>query len=242
MSVTLSKISGFNKISFFTPYYNYFYNGQKDIDLLGVVMSFNLFTVITIIIIAFFFIIFYLKGYTEPKLTEELSLKKWSKYIYYSYWFSIGLLIGLNIGVLLFTVSIADTVIKLIIKLSSLRISVLIGFYASVFFMNFIFIVTLYREIKYFTNRFKQRVTDFYIDDFPHIRIKTNGEDISGKVDDIHNESLIILNEDCAMKAIRWDQITSMEIDKDMVKSKITMESLPEVIQKKPWWKFWRRN
>ncbi|HOA69646.1 MAG TPA: hypothetical protein PK669_10885 [Methanosarcina thermophila] len=43
-------------------------------------------------------------------------------------------------------------------------------------------------------------VTDFYIDDFPHIRIKTNGEDISGKVDDIHNESLIILNEGCTMK------------------------------------------
>jgi|AMZC01.1.fsa_nt_AMZC01006287.1_3 hypothetical protein len=40
-------------------------------------------------------------------------------------------------------------------------------------------------------------------------------------------------------EAIRWDQIISMEIDKDVVKSKINMESLPEVIQKKPWWKFW---
>ena len=35
------------------------------------------------------------------------------------------------------------------------------------------------------------------------------------------------------------DVYKRQEIDKDVVKSKINMESLPEVIQKKPWWKFW---
>lgn len=237
LSVKLSKVSVFNKISFFTPYYNYFYNGQKDSDLFGIFLSFNWFTVNTAVIIALFFIVFYLIGYTDPKLTEGLSLKKWSKYIYYSCWFSMGLLIGLNIGVLFFTASFADTIIKLITKLSSFRIYALISLYASAFLINFIFIGTLYRETKYFSNSFKQTVTNFYIDDFPHIRIKTNGEDISGKIDDIHNESLIILNERDTVKAIRWDQITTMEIEKAVIKDKITMERLPESRQKKSWWR-----
>ncbi|ALK06027.1 MAG: hypothetical protein AAY43_10405 [Methanosarcina sp. 795] len=98
----------------------FFYEGQNDIDLLSVVLSFNLFPLIMVVTIAFFFYIFNFKRYTEPKLTEELSLKKCSKYIYYSYWFSIGLIIGLNIGVLLFTISVYDIIIKLITKHLSL--------------------------------------------------------------------------------------------------------------------------
>jgi len=120
LSITLSKINGINKIGFFTVYHNFFYEGQNDIDLLSVVLSFNLFPLIMVVTIAFFFYIFNFKRYTEPKLTEELSLKKCSKYIYYSYWFSIGLIIGLNIGVLLFTISVYDIIIKLITKHLSL--------------------------------------------------------------------------------------------------------------------------
>jgi hypothetical protein len=82
-------------------------------------------------------------------------------------------------------------------------------------------------------------VTNSHTDNFPHIRIKTNEEDISGKINDVHNELLIILNEGCTTKAIRWDQITTIEIDKEMLKIKITVEPLPEIIENKPWWKLW---
>lgn len=234
-TVALSKVSKLSEMGFFKYYYNYFYE-QKDVDLLGVFLSFDLFILIMIVILGLLLIILYLKRYDDPKLTEEFSLNKISKYIYYSYWFSMGLLIGLNINVLYFTISLGDIIISLIKQLPRFLIVLMIICYIVPFFLSLGIIGILYRETKYFSNGFKQKVTDFYIDDFPNIRIKTNGEDISGKIDDIHNESLIILNEGNKVKAIRWDQITTMEIEK----SEENNEDLHEVVKNnKPWWKFW---
>lgn len=236
--ITLSQINIFNKFIFFMPYYNYFYNGYKEIDLLYIVLSLNGFSIITVVIICLLLIILESKGYTGPQLTEKMTLKKWSKYVYYSYWFSTGILIGLNLTVIFFTIWFIDIIIRLIKTFPNLNIYVT-GVYLISFFISLGFMGIIFRTTKKFSNNFKQTVTNFYIDNFPHIRIKTNGEEISGKINDIHNESLIILNEGCTTKAIRWDQITTMEIDKNIVKNKITMKPLPNVIEKKPWWKFW---
>ena len=235
-SITLSKNRELNKIIIFTPYYNYFYNGYKDVDLLGVVLSFNFFIVITIGIMGLLLAILYLKRYNDPKLTEKSSLKKLSICVYYSYWFSIGLLIGLNISVLFFAISFGNIILNFIKILPNIWKVVWIISYSAPFFGSLMIMGILYRETKYFSNRFKRKVTNFYIDNFPNVRIKTTGEDISGKIDDMHNESLIILNEGGKVKAIRWDQITTMEIERSEENNK----DLHEVVKNnKPLWKFW---
>lgn len=78
----ISEIRGFNNFFLLAPYYSYLNYGQSDKDLISILLTFNIFTLIAMMIIALFQIILYLKGYSEPKLTEKLSLKKSSKYIY----------------------------------------------------------------------------------------------------------------------------------------------------------------
>jgi hypothetical protein len=240
----ISEIRGFNNFFLLAPYYSYLNYGHKDKDLVIIILSLNLFTLLAIMIISFFQCILFSKGYLEPKLTEKLSLKKRSKYFYYSIWFSMGIIVGFNSIVLLFTFWFDDVIIKLI-KNSLIG---LVNYFASLGFicvylfsisLSCVFITLLYSNAKVFSNFFKQKINDFYIDDFPHIRIKTNAEDISGKINDIQNESLIILNDGHAIKAIRWDQITTMEIEKQDEDNKLNMRLLLEVSENKPWWKFW---
>lgn len=226
-SFFLSQLREFNKYDFFLPYYNYTYNGQKDIDLVCIFLSLNAFTVIVVAFILLFIISSNFKGYTNPKLTEKLSLKMWSKYVYYSYWLSIGLVIGLNMNELLFINLFNNQFIKVITKLPNYKMFILLVFYLMCLFFSWFCILILYDRINYFSTRVTQLITDFYIDDFPYIRVTTNGEDICGKIDDIHNETLIILNEVCSLKAIRWDQITKIEIEKQDEDSKLNMRLLP---------------
>lgn len=211
-------------------YYNYAYNGQKDIDLVRIILSLNCFTTTLSIFILLFIFTLYIYEYTNPKLTEKLLLKRWSKTVYYSYWLSIGLVIGFNMTSLLFTL-LEDNIFRKVVKtLPSYNIFILLLIYLMCLFFSWLCIFVSYRSAKHFSNRVEKMITDFYIDDFPDIRIRTNGEDICGKVDDIHDEVLITLKERCSLKAIRWDQITTMEIEKTLVEDKITMEPLPEVI------------
>lgn len=238
-------IRGFNKFALFEPYYNYFYCGQKDIDLLSIVMSFNLFSLIAILIIALFLYFLYSKGYNEPKLTEELSLKKWSKYAYYVHWFSMGILIGTNGVVLYFTLWFHDVFIKLISRSTigfinyGASIGVICVYLISIM-MSLIFSISIHNSTNLFSSLFKQKITDSYIDDLPCLRIKTDVGDVSGKLHDVQNDSLIILNEGCISKAIRWDRVKIMEIEKTDVNNKMAMKFLPQTNENnKPWWKFW---
>lgn len=240
----ISQIRGFNNFLLFAPYYSYLSYGHKDKDLIMILITLNLFTLSVDMIISLSQYVLYSKGYLEPKLTKEFSLKKRSKYFYYSIWFSMGIVIGFNVIVLFFTIWYDDVVVKLIESSLTGLINYIVslGFICVYLFsigMSGVFIILLYSNAKLFSNLFKQKINDSYIDDFPHIRIKTNTGDISGKIDDIQNESLIILNDGHAVKAIRWDQITTMEIEKQDEDSKLNMRLLPEVTGNKPWWKFW---
>lgn len=220
--------------------------GQQDEDLIQILMTLNILSLGSVIIIFVVQYILHSIGYLEPKLTEKLSLKKSSKYYYYySIWFSMGLVIGFDAIVLFITFWFDDVVVKFI----SLSLTGLINYFMSLGFiclylvsigMSFTSIIVLYSNAKLFSNLFKQKIKDSYISEFPHIRIKTNADDIYGKVDDVQNESLIILNDGHLINAIRWDQIITMEIEKTLLKEEITMEPLPENIQKKPKWHFWR--
>lgn len=241
----ISEISGFNNFFLFTPFYRYLNYGYKDTDLIISIMTINLFSlIVTMLIIFVFYFILYSKGYIQPKLTEELSLKRSSKYLYYSIWFSMGIIIGFNAITVVFTIWFNDAFIKVLWSsvtgfsnyLFSLSVIII---YLGCIGMSCVCVITLYNNTKIFSILFKQKVTDSYIDDFPHIKLKTNAEYISGKIDDILNDSLMILNDGYAIKAIHWDQITTMEIEKAVLKDKITMQPLPETMRKKPWWRFW---
>lgn len=223
--VLISNIKGFNKFAFFTPYYEYLNYGQKDIDLLIGVMSFNVFSFIALMTISFVERILYSKGYLEPKLTEERSLQIRSKYVYYAYCFSMGISIGVIVIVLIFTFLLDDVFIKLIkgfsIGFPNYLISIIfvILFYLADILLILALSSILFADVILFSLNFKQKITDSYMDDFPHIRIKTYHGAILGKVDDVNNKSVIILKDGYVMKAIRWDQITTMEIEKQVENS-----------------------
>lgn len=188
------------------------------------------------LIIVLFLYFIYSKGYNEPKLTEELSLKKWSKYAYYVHWFSMGILIGVNFMILYFTLWFHDLFIKLISQstvgfLNYWSSIAVICIYLICVLTSFTFFRLIYNNTKLFSNLFKQKVTDFYISDLPHIRIRTDGGNVSGKLNDVQNESLIILNDGCISKAIRWDQIKIMEIEKADVNTKTATKFLPDTTE-----------
>ena len=87
---------------------------------------------------------------------------------------------------------------------------------------------------------FNQLITDFYIADFPQIRIKTDGGEVIGQLNDAQNELMIILNENGIFKSMPWDQIKTMEIkntekDKQIWYDPITRDHR----EYKPCWKFW---
>lgn len=241
----ISEIRGLNNFFLLKPYYNYLNYGQQDKDLIQILITLNLFSVGSMFILSVVQCILHSIGYLEPKLTEKLSLKKRSKYYYYSIWFSMGLVIGFNATVLFITFWFDNVVIKFI----SQSLAGLINYFMSLGFiyvylisigMSFTFLIVLSSNAKLFSNLFKQKIKDSYISEFPHIRIKTNANDICGKIDEVQNESLIILNDGHLINAIRWDQIITMEIEKALLKEEITMEPLPENVQKKPKWHFWR--
>jgi hypothetical protein len=230
----VSEIKGFNKFSLLEPYYNYLNYGYNDKFLIVILLYFTIFSSFGIFIIQIIIKVFYSKGYSEPKLTEKLSLKKRSKYFYYLIWLSMGSVIGVNIIVFGITVEINDVIIKFIKSFLTEQTNYdglffITGIYLVCIGNNCQFIFTRYIETILFSNLFKQEIYDFYINEFPWVQIKTNAEDISGKIENIQNESLLILNDGCLVKAIRWDQITTMEIEKAVLKDKITMEPVPEV-------------
>jgi hypothetical protein len=217
----ISEIRGFNNLFLLKPFYSYLNYGQKDKDLVGILIVINLLSGLMLIVISLYHTFFISKGYREPKLTEKLSLKKSSKYYYYSIWFSMGLIIGSNILILYYTYCFYGVVIEFIKSSFNGDIFytfslIFISIYILSIGMGCVLIISYYNHTKLFSNLFKQMVQDSYIDEFPHIRIKTNGEYILGKIDNILNESLIILNDGHLVKAIRWDHITTMVIEKEL--------------------------
>lgn len=256
----ISQLHGFNKLFPFLFYYNQYNNTiliTKNIDFLYLVASFNVFSVIISLLISILMLFFISKHYNEPQYKENFILTKWSRFFYHSYSFLIGILIGINFWILYFTIGalanfhsinqsfsfsitcFSDIWTNLKIQIPTIDVYFIILMYLLGIFISFRGIILLYQMIKSFSNNFKQKVTNFYIDKLPYILIKTECGDIHGQVTDIQNKSLITLSEDGVFKAVPWDQIKIMEVKKLEENSKLNMKFLPETTENKPWWKFW---
>lgn len=68
------------------------------------------------------------KDHLLPNLTKNMSLTKWSKFVYYSYWFLAGVLIGIHIFILFFTL---DAILKF--NLADLDFSISWIYFYSIF-------------------------------------------------------------------------------------------------------------
>lgn len=212
-----------------------------NVNFFLIISSFNYLSVAVAIFIFVWIIFLEEKDYSLPKIKEDMSLTKRSLFVYYSYWFLTGLLIGINIFILFFTLivifnfnpkdqnlSISWTCLSniftnLITQMTAekglgITASYVYGFYASISAI----LLTL-RCIIDFTFNFNKLIDYFYITKFPHILIKTDSGDILGQLYDFRNESIIMLKENEVFKAIPWDQIKTIEItNKEGIKEQPT--------------------
>lgn len=253
----ISHYSFFNNMLPFSLYYNYLNADNivtKNIYYLYIVSSFNIFSIIAIILSSAVIQIFDLRGYIFPKYKEDLSLLFWSKINYYLYSFLIGLLVGINLLILLFSVDAVlnfhssnqsfsfsfiyfiDILANLIMQVPTVYLILIIICYPVGICLSMYQIYLFFTMAIGFSVVYKHKITSFYINGLPHIHIKTECGDISGQLIDIQNKNLVTLNESGTLKAVSWNQVKIMEIKKTEEDNK----DLHEVVNNnKPWWKFW---
>lgn len=256
----ISELRGFNGLFPFLLYYNLYHDVilfSKNIDFLYLVASFNIFSVIISGIISILMLFFISKHYNEPQFKESFILTKWSRFFYHSYSFLIGVLIGINFWILVFTIGalanfhsvdqkfsfgfscFIDIWTNLKIQIPTYGAYLIILMYLLGIFISVRGIILLYQTITSFSFNFKKKVKDFYIDKLPYIRIKTEFGDFSGQLNDIQNKSLLTLSEGEVLKAVPWDQIKVIEIKKSEDGSKPNIKIFPETTENRSWWKFW---
>lgn len=102
---------------------------------------------------------------------------------------------------------------------NSIFINHWIYFYIFIFFsaMCITFIIALYIEASFFLEEAKNEIIKFYSKGYPHVCIKASSGVLHGKVEDVFNKHLIILNEKEAnengvQKLISWDNVEIIEI------------------------------
>lgn len=257
----ISQYSFFNDVPPFSLYYNYLNADNvitKNIYSLYLVSSFNIFSIFAIMFCGICLIIIDSRGYLFLKHKEDLSLVFWSKFIYHFYYFLIGLLVGINLPVFLFSIGTVanfyptnqsfsfsleyfiDTLGNLIVQVPSMYLVLVILCYVLGITLTIYEIYLFSMIIIGLSVVYKHRITTFYVDQLPHVQIKTECGDVSGQLKNVQNKSLIILNENDVIKAIPWNQIKVMEIKNKEVNSKLDMTISSETAEnKKHWWKFW---
>lgn len=202
------------------------------VDSLLFVALFNYVSIIVVLFIWIWLIFLDSKKYSLPKLKKDMLLTKWSIFVYHSYWFLIGLLLGINIFILLFTLIaifnfspndqdfsiswayLSSIFTNLITQIPAKKgwfiiISYIIGFFLSI---TAIFsVVCLW--IKVFPIYFNSLINDFYIAKFPYILLKTESGETFGQLYNFQHKLIIMLKESDVIKAIPWDQIKTMEVN-----------------------------
>ncbi|MCK4799223.1 MAG: hypothetical protein KAT05_17755 [Spirochaetes bacterium] len=92
----------------------------------------------------------------------------------------------------------------------------------SMYFISIIFIimtmVILFSNFRtLFFGRLKSEINKLYTKDFPTVNISTNAEILKGKIHNIFDENLIILDDDGVMKGTQWKDIIVITIDHNPV-------------------------
>lgn len=208
------------------------YNNTTDqnVNFLVFVSYFNNLNIAFLGVIFIWSLFLELKDYDFPKITENMSLTKWSMLVYYSYWFLMGILMGINIFILFFTIfailnfapegqnfpismtHFSSILTNLKIQMPTEKGSHIIRSYLFSFVVAFGAFCILYRCIIGFPIYFQKLIKDFYMPKFPRLLIKTESGDIFGQLCDFQNKSVLMLNENKVFKAVPWDQIRAIEM------------------------------
>ena len=206
---------------------------ESHVDFFVLVSTFNFFSLIVGMFIFIWLIFLEEKNYSLSRLTEKLYLTKWSIFVYYSYWFLAGIIIGVNLLIIFFTavsfsyfssitlsfstiwIYLNSTFTNLITQMPAEKGSDIIINYVIGFIFSFSSLLILYNKITIFQIKFKKQITDFYITKFPYVTIKIESGEVNGQLHNFENKSMLMLNGNNVLKAVPWDQIRTMEINNE---------------------------
>jgi len=94
-------------------------------------------------------------------------------------------------------------------------ISNYLNFFINILFLIFeieVTLIILYSGKKILLNRLIFTLNSQYLKDFPVVSISTKGGNVSGKIDYIFDEDMIILDNMGTKIAIEWKEIVYMEL------------------------------
>jgi hypothetical protein len=202
------------------------------VDSLLLASLFNYVSVIVVLFIWIWLTFLDSKKYSLPKLKKDMLLTKWSIFVYHSYWFLIGLLLGIDTFILLFTIdailqfsstdqnfSVSWTYFNNIFTNLKTQIPAKKGWYIIISYIIgfFLSITTIFSVVSLwimvFPIYFNSLINHFYIAKFPYILIKTESGETMGQLYNFQHKLIIMLKENDVIKAIPWDQIKTMEVN-----------------------------
>ena len=164
---------------------------------------------------------------SKPRLTTKMKLTERSKKYLNVFPFLIGMFIILNYLICAF---LFQTLASLIEQPFSLSIDYFTSLYIStktnlpdgwfplayvfLFSLTFstLFSIGLYNSTRGFLEESKHEIIKAYSTGYPFVSIKTSSGMIEGKVEDVFNKHLIILNENGVQKLTSWKNVEIMEI------------------------------
>lgn len=169
-----------------------------------------------------------LKKFSTPLLTETGLIRPSAYLVFLSYWSLIGIIFAANFlvylllyGNLLKASEIYDNFLSNsmnftdIYSLFEANVPYLVCYIAvhlSGLLISFALISGLYFSARIFYEKLIESTTQFYKNDFPYIKVKTECGDIEGQLSEIQNKSFLILSEKEVLNIIRWDKIKIMKV------------------------------
>lgn len=164
-----------------------------------------------------------------PRITEYCYSTPMSSIIYVSYWFFIGVIIGINYVIYglffsyLFKYSLINENFSFNLAYftdiySNLHSNLMypafhVYMYLTGILASSVLIIGLYIITKRFAERIIELITRHYEYYFPYIKITTENGETEGRLKDIRNKSLITLGKKDELKIILWDKIEIMEVN-----------------------------
>ncbi|WP_440951592.1 hypothetical protein [Methanococcoides sp. FTZ1] len=120
-----------------------------------------------------------------------------------------------NIDNLFFKLSLNDTLAsyELIKDILPAQWNILLTIYILGMIFSIISLYLVYKKSKVLLAEWKKQIISSYSKEFPYVYIIINSGTIYGKIEDIFNGNIILLNEDGTIKAIFWKSIEAIEMD-----------------------------
>lgn len=175
-------------------------------------------------------------------VTENMEPDRKSHVLLYAYSFVGGLIIGTNYFIYY---SLYDIFKKhIVVSDFELSLNYLLDLYAliqgilpaqwdflsTIYLFSIVFSIIalslVYRKATVLLTEWKKQIMIHHSDNFPYVYIKMNSGIIYGKIEDMLNENIILINENGVVKAIFWKNIEAIEMaDSTNVQSKSTYEA-----------------